>query len=63
MLTKEEILIKRFFGEAGGYTVLEAIRKHFCDTGCPRDAVDCAYINGRNSVILQLFDILSKEED
>ena len=61
-LTDDEKTVKKFLS-AHGLQVVSAMRKLFCDTTCPCNELEVAFMQGRNSVILKLYEILETEEN
>lgn len=58
----EEILVAKFLS-GDGLRVLFAMQKLFCDTTRPKDEIDASYMQGRNSVILELYELLNRFEE
>jgi hypothetical protein len=61
-MTEKEKLVKKFLS-AYGLQVVSAMRELFCDATCPHNELDAAYMQGRNSVILRLYELLETEEN
>lgn len=60
--TDEEILVAKFLS-GDGLRVLFAMQRLFCDTTRPKDEIDAAFMQGRNSVILELYELLNRFEE
>jgi hypothetical protein len=62
MLSDNERIIKTCL-MSGGLQVVNAMREVFCETQRPANELDAAYIHGRNSVILELYQLIGTKED
>lgn len=62
MTLEEERIVKRFLDEPGGFEFLDILRRDFCRTTCPSDAIASAFQNGQSAVIMRLYNILAQKK-
>ena len=62
-LNDKERLIRQCLLSYGGLQAVSAMRDLFCETACPSNELSAAYMQGRNSIILALYELMETKED